>query len=254
MKRYSRISFRFGFTLLEVILSIAILATLTMAFSTMMQSSFNIRRALSSDGTVSHRLATAMSQIGGDIEHGFLVPTKDIPRNGVSRRMKTIFKLDFGSDSDKLALTSMNFRSTTANANEGDAAYIVYEVRESKINNGRKDLFRGANPVIPEDFKEDPPMFILAKNIKSLKIFAWNGEDWAKDRWDSSRTDWKDRLPRMVRVEITGWARELEEGSDPNSNRPADDEDVVTLRTVVTIPQAFELGPESKKVASIRWF
>jgi len=242
-----------GFTMLEVMLTVGILATLTMAVSSMMRANIDVRFALSGQAMVTHRLANAMQRVSMDIQHAFIVLTTDQSRMATSRRNNGIFRIELASEGDQLYLTTMTHQAMKANSNESDTTYVVYKLQESEEMPGRKDLFRGETKTIPEDFKEDPPLVLLARGVKGFKVRGWRGDEWSRDRWDTSRGEWRNKLPHMVQVEIVAWEDDPSTGGVLNVEDP--DAPTMTLRSVIYIPSAFgmkELKEGSK--ASIRWF
>lgn len=243
-----------GFTLLEVIISLGLILLLSTALTTMLRSNLDIRESLADRSESVHRLSTAMLKIAEDIQHAFLVPDDKQERYGDSdkRKMKTIFKLDLMTGGDELRMTTMNNKPTMANSGESDVTYVVYRLVEAKDSSGRKHLYRGAAKRLPEDFKEDPPMQLLARGIKTLKVRAWRGDEWSKDNWDSSKREWKNKLPHMVMIEVGGWESEPNPGQDKSSFE-IDKVSVLTYKTVVHLPNAMGFTELKERATTVRW-
>lgn len=243
-----------GFTLIEVIITLAILATLTIAVSAMMKASFDVRAGLAEDDEVTHRLSIAMQKISNDLQNAFIVSSKENTlRNAIERKTGTIFKIDKGNDIDKLYLTTLTHQSVLANASESDQTYVAYELMDDKKNSSYKHLYRGESSILPPadtNFKENPPMKIIARYIKAFRVKAWRGDDWLNDRWDSTRGDTKDKLPRLVSIEIEALAREPSEGVEISSK----EEDVVTIKSVVFVTRSIEYTELKQRMSSIKWY
>ncbi len=106
-----------GFSLLEIVITIGILMSLTIAVASMLRSGFDVKAGLSQKSKVSHRLSVAMQRVANDIQHSFFVSTKSSHKNGIGRQMKTIFKIDkIGAKGDKLLLTTAAWRSLARGA------------------------------------------------------------------------------------------------------------------------------------------
>ena len=103
---------------------------------------------------------------------------------------------------------------------------------------GRSHLFRGEFPRIPEDFKTDPPMKLLAEHVKSIKVQVWNGEDWHRDNWDSTRRETNNRVPQMVRVIIQAWREDSFEGEPSETSQ----EELAQFATLVYLPYALDFN------------
>jgi len=238
-----------GFSILEVIITISILLTMTMAVTMMLRAGFEVRTGLAQKARVSHRLNVAMAQVVKDLEHGLVISANDQVRSPTERSVRTTFRIEQGSDSDKLALTTLTHRPITANSHTGDQVYVVYEVKDAQDSPGRRHLYRGEINVAASDLKEDPPMQLLARNIKRFKVVAWRGDDWLKDRWDSNRGDTRGRMPRMLRVEMTTWNVDPLPGENPD---PASDEDVTNVGTVVQPPLALGFADLKQAMSTMK--
>ena len=64
---------RAGFTIIEIMISISILLSLTVAVVVMMRSSIDVRQGLSMQSRSVRQLNYAMEMISRDIEHAFVL-------------------------------------------------------------------------------------------------------------------------------------------------------------------------------------
>jgi type II secretory pathway pseudopilin PulG len=238
-----------GFTLIEVAITIGILVTLAVAVTELLSSSIEIRGRLSQSGKVSHRLATAMARVSEDLNHTFVL--KATMTNRKSEERPTLFSYETRRNSVELKLTTQSKRSVIADSKEGDLTYVVYKVMDDPEVQGITHLYRGETPFVPKNLREDPPMRLVAKNIKSLRVEAWRGDRWVKDRWDTTRSEFRDQIPRMLRVEIEGWvfSPEISEGSAPDMDK----EPTETFSTVIFVPLSANFSEEKVGSSTVRW-
>jgi len=96
-------------------------------------------------------------------------------------------------------------------------------------------------------------MRVFAKNIKTFRISPWRGDDWSTDRWDSSRGEWRDKLPAMVKIEIETW-NEDEDLPEEKKDEMTSDNNVVLLQTIVSIQQARGMKELKQGSNTVRWF
>jgi type II secretion system protein J len=239
-----------GFTLLEVVITIGIMLGLTLAVASMLRSGIDVKTALSEKSKVLHRMSVIMDRLTLDIQHAFYVSAKDTLKNGIDRSMKTVFKIDKQGSNDRLSLTTKTHKTIHAGRYESDLTYVVYELRDSQTTPGRKDLFRGETPYIPQDLTEEPPMRLMARDIKSLVFEFWNGERWSKDFWDTGRGDTRNRLPHLVRftLEAFSWERVEGDNSEAKSDQAAE-----AIQTVVYLQDAWEYKELKDQDRSIKW-
>ena len=231
-----------GFTLLEVILSLAILASMTGAVSMLLKNSTSLKESISESGNVNHRLQFAISKIADDLAHAFMVKKTDF-----DRRTKAIFKIDKSSYGDKLSLTTFTHRPRRKHSKESDLTYVVYEVRKDDEANGMTHLYRGEAKRVPENFRQQLEMVVLARAIKSLKFTPWDGARWIDDRWNSNRSVYRNRIPHMVRVELEAY--EVEE-----RDRDSEEGSSVSVKTVVFNHFATNFSQPKSVTGPVQWF
>ena len=239
-----------GFSLLEVIITIGIMMSLTLAVASMLRSGFDIKSAISDKSQILHRMAVIMDRLTVDIQHTFYVSAKDTLKNGIERSMKTLFRIDKQGTADRLLLTTKTHKTIHAGRYESDLTFVVYELRDSQTSPGRKDLYRGETPYIPMDINEEPPMRLMARDIKSLVFEFWTGDRWSKDFWDTGRGDTRNRLPHLVRftLEAYRWPQAEEEPADSRG-----DQGVEMMQTVVYLQDAWEYKELKDQDKSIKW-
>ena len=235
----------YGMSLLEVLLAISILATIVLSITQILRYNIDIRLALSEKAKVTQKLNRILTRINADLGQAFLLSPKDRFRTEGERR--TIFKILNQFNSDKLMMTYANHFPEKMNAKESSLSYVVYEVKESKKYPHRKDLYRGEFPRVPENFKQDPPMNLIARDIKTIRFLPWRGDDWKKDGWDSTRSETKDLLPHLVQIQIESWEKDAFEGQ-------AEDEDKETVQfsTAVSLVHALDFNELKDRMSSFR--
>ena len=242
-----------AFSLLEVMIAISILLSLVVGVASMLRSTVDLKMSLARDSRITHRLTVAMTRVAWDVEHAFIVGLNDTARGGSERRFKTIFKIDKTGDNDKVYMTITGNINGVPGSPEGDTAYVVYEVRDAQDSPGRKHLYRGISTATGDDLKEDPAMKIFVRNIKTFKLLPWRGDDWSNDRWDSSRGEWRDKMPSMVRIEIETW-NEDDEIPRENPLDPSGDSNVVAVKTIVAIQQARGMKELKQPSNTVKWY
>lgn len=239
-----------GYTLLEIIISISILLMMTFAVSSLMRSNIDMRFALAERAAVTHRSSLAMQKIVQDVQHSFIISSRDQIRNPGTRKNNGLFKVEVGSIGDQLWLTTMAKLPLVANNHESDTTLVVYKIEEDPEAIGRRRLMRGEAKRIPDDLREEIPLQLLASNIKSLRIWGWRGDDWSKETWDTTRSDWRNKMPYMVTVEIEAYE------TDPllaSQSKDSNEEPTAKVRTVVFLPLATGFEELRQQATTIRW-
>ena len=225
-------------TLLEIIFAVTLMMIMTMATTSVLRNGLDMRLELSQRSRVTHRINIVMQKLSDDLQHAFLVPSQQSFLRKTD--IKTLFRVKPWDNSTELRLTTMNHIPHMSGSHESDQTFVVYRIeKDSKTN--RPNLFRGEASTIPENLEQEIPKSIIARNIKAIRLSPWNGVDWKED-WDSSKSDWRDQLPRMVKIEIEAYSYD-----------PADPDELVnekdqtyTMRTVIFIPRS-TMGKEPKE-------
>lgn len=233
-----------GFTLLEVIMSLAILASLMSGVAMLLKNSSEIKTGVSAAGNVNHRLQVALEKVSRDLAHAFMIKKTDF-----DRRTKAIFTIEKQGDSDRLSLTTMTHRPKRVNSKESDMTYVVYEVRKDEDGKEPTHLFRGETVRVPESFRDPVDMVILARAVKSLRIVPWDGSKWSPDRWHSGRSEHRHKIPHMVRVELVAYeATELDA-----ENARWEEAETLALKTVVFNHLAVNFAQVKSVGAPLQW-
>ena len=237
-----------GFTLLEVVITISILSVMMISSSVLLQSSLDMKITLSQRAAISGKLNSALTLLSEDISHAFTLSVNKDKERVSEGKVRTLFKLSAFGGATKLSFTAMRNQVSKKNKKEGELAYIVYELKDSESQPGRKDLYRGVTGVIPDDFREEPESKLIAKGIKKLTFEMWNGDSWKTD-WSTEKSEFKQTIPKMVRITIVGYSIEPEEDEEDIALESADFE---TRRiTAVYLPYALRFKELKDKTGSM---
>lgn len=237
MKNQKYLKSSSGFSLLEVVITLALMVVIIFAISNLMRSSFEIKDSLSNKNRITQRINVAMAKISGDLTHAFLLDSRE---KRSDNRKRTIFKIEKSSRGDVLSMTYMAHEPMKKNSKESELSYVIYEIKESEKFPHRSDLYRGELPRIPKKdyrFKEKLDMQLFVPNIKSISFEPWRGDDWQKDGWDSTSRDTTNLLPHMVRIFIEAWTDDPVEGLEPDE---ISENSLTQLATVVYLPYSLD--------------
>lgn len=226
-----------GLSLIEVLLALTLLSGLVLYLGTMTKSTMIKQQKIKTQNEITYELNRILEQISYDLAHAYIISTKDLARNGGHQKPSTLFAIEKARPSDALKMTYSGHKADKANSHESDFSYVVYRVKEDPDNKESRNLYRGEHPRVPEDFKSDPPMKIFAKGVHSIKLTAWDGQRWSKEKWDSTMRETKNKLPKMVRVEVFLWKR------DPKKMTKAEkDSELERFVTIVYLNQSLDLA------------
>ena len=206
---------RRGFTLIEVLISIAILAAITSllfgAFSAMKRSKDGLTRV--QDRQREGRLA--MARMTRELQSAYL--SAHIPLNQALLVQKTIFKSERGTPADRLDFTAFANRRLDKNSHVSDQCELSYFGSPNPDGSGTTDLVRRIDTEIDLEPTRGGKVEVLATDIDlfDLQYLDAQSGQW-QESWDTTQTTGQpDRLPLQVRIilVLNGGARSASERS-----------------------------------------
>ena len=196
MRRLAR-----GFTLMEVMIAVAITALMGTVVAMAFQTGFNAKEVVEADADRYRMLRTAMNRMAREVGSAFVSDRYDLKRFRDQNDRPT----NFIGERDKLLFTTFAHQRLYTDAKESDQAVVEYFVESSNERgaNGRLDLKRRVNPNVGERMDRGGTTDVLYEGLKSIEFSYWDSEkkDW-DDEWDTRRTERKSILPTRVRITL----------------------------------------------------
>ena len=189
-----------GFTLIEVIISIAILSAITSllfgAFSALKRSKDGLSRV--QDRQREARLA--MARITRELQSAYL--SAHMPLNQALLVQKTIFKSERGTPADRVDFTAFANRRLDKNSHVSDQCELSYFGSPNPDGSGTTDLVRRIDTEIDLEPTKGGKVEVLATDIDLFDLQYLDAQtgQW-QESWDTTQvTGQADRLPLQVRV------------------------------------------------------
>lgn len=227
-----------GFTIIELLLALSILTSISVFAITMIASQIESRNSLARINEAQHAIDTAMAKIFDDFRHVYIVQKADLPNANLElRSVKPALVWRPSGEEGSFYFSTQNYRSVLANTPQSNLAMVGYFKRKEK-DGDRMQLIRR----VDTDFKDsiDKPDVghedILVTDLKEFKVTFWDGADFDREDWDTNSGDSANKLPKMVKLSLTinmplteseEQRRELE-GALANRERPT-----LKLETIV---------------------
>lgn len=191
-----------GFTLMEVMVSIAILASMT----TLLWGSFSLssrtKRRVEEIGDRYHQIRLAMGRLVREISMAYL-SKHDQPG---TTKPRTLFTAQRNHGIDELVFSGLAHQPLRANAKECEQSLIRYYGAPDPDDRKRIHLMRYESRRLGgERVMEQGSADVLLEDVEELhfEFFDEQANEW-KDRWNTTSADGQpDRLPSKVRISLT---------------------------------------------------
>lgn len=192
---------RRGFTLMEVMIAVAITALMGTVVAMAFTTGFNAKEVVEADADRYRMLRTAMNRMVREVGSAFVSDRYDLKRFRDQNDRPT----NFVGERDRLLFTTFAHQRLYTDAKESDQTVVEYFVESSNERgaNGRLDLKRRQNPNVGERMDRGGTTDVLYEGVKSVEFAYWDSEkkDW-DDEWDTRRAERKSILPTRVRMTI----------------------------------------------------
>lgn len=190
---------RRGFTLLEVMVAVAILAMITAMVWYSISQTFRTIDIVRSDADTVRQARQVTSRVPHEIAAAFL-PLNVSPTSNA----KYEFVAEDGGDTDRVRFASLAHTKLYQDVNESDQSEIEYFCESNPRKSGTYRLFRREDPVIDDRPDEGGVTLLLAEDVKEFNLTYYDPlrDQWVDD-WDSTRTEHSNRLPYAVRLRLT---------------------------------------------------
>lgn len=191
-----------GFTLLEVMISVALLATISISIAQSMSSSFEVKRKVTEINERYHEGRQVMRRITREIRMAFL--RAQPPEEAQEEDPAVITR--FLGEEDELYFASNAHIRLRAEGRESDQSEVAYFLRRPSYDTPYRGstLFRRESRRVDNRPDRGGSVWPVVDGVKTLKIEYWDdakeiGDDAWQRSWDS---DDNQLLPARVRITL----------------------------------------------------
>lgn len=180
-----------GFTLLEVILAMAILAFITASVWASLYSIASSKASVEKRDDFQQMIRIVLDRLTQDLSLAFAIP-------------QSARKTGFSTRNDRLSFTTLSHREMDPYLKECETTMVSYLMENDTERPGLYILKRKENRRLTEDFSEDDTRPIeLLKGITRLEFEYYDGEKFAKN-WDFESMDalQKGKIPKAVKIDL----------------------------------------------------
>ncbi len=191
-----------GFTLLEVVISVAIL----LGMATIIWGSFsitaNIKERVEEVEDRYHQIRLAMNRMAREISMAYLSKNDQMG----TTNPRTLFVGKRETSVDDLMFSNLSHLRMRENAKECDQGLVrYYEAADPEQKNRTNLMRREQHRLGAKRPGEEGPAFVMLEGIEALHFdyFDEQANEW-RDSWNTTSADGQaDRLPNKVRIKLT---------------------------------------------------
>ncbi len=194
-----------GFTLIEVMVSIGILSTITLMLWASSQGAFKTKKGVESKMARYRVARLAMDRILRDVQMAYL-SNNNIP--GTEQTPRTYFDGVHRPDIDELRFTYFGHQRLYAESKEGDTAAIGYFGQRDKSDGGKLNLWRKETRRIAAERIDNGNIpgeaEVIADDVVKLELHYYEPvrKEWLES-WRTNQADgMPNRLPSRVKVKL----------------------------------------------------
>lgn len=193
-----------GFTLLEVLLSVAIFSLISIATAKQISMIRNTKVLAFDELDMYNGIRAAFSILKTDLNQSFHVQLDDLGsdiKTALSRNEKVPHTVFDGRKSE-IVFTSLSHRNYYQGRRECEQTEISYFLQQRK-GNSHQSLMKRESDKIDGDLYQGGSIYTVLDNISSLEFTYWD-EKTAKwqDTWNSDTGNYRDKFPMAVKMKI----------------------------------------------------
>ena len=196
---------RSGFTLVEVLISLTLLATIMAILWGTFANAHRMRDLVTEKTERTRGVQAALRRMQREISMAFVTKIGEIPTNEAGI---VTYQTAFIGDDDRLDFTNFAHVRTRVGQAASEQAEISYYLRPGEREDGRitRDLVRREQAPIDGDPEEGGTIYVLLEDVKDIEFEYWDPEaEMAEFAWGP---DWDTRdtgvvgLPSRVRITV----------------------------------------------------
>ncbi|MHB8420292.1 MAG: type II secretion system protein GspJ [Myxococcales bacterium] len=190
-----------GFTLLEALISLAIMALMGTLIWGSFGPSWQLKETVEAQADRDAEIRLAMNRMAREISMAFLSNDYD---KGRYRQMLTLFDGRHNAgDRDQLKFTSFAHQRLYENALESDQSLIEYKIVENPKISGQLDLVRREKTVMDDEPDRGGTEDVLCEDVQGLRLTYWDPvkQEWEED-WNTLDVDRANTLPFRVKITL----------------------------------------------------
>ena len=189
-----------GFTLIEVMIGVAITAMMGVMVMGAFQRAYSAKELVESQDERFTSARVALTRMAREVSQAFLSDHYDRKR---FREPPTLFRGKDRGERDELLFASMSHERLVRDAKESDQAVVEYTVEPDPDHQGEQALFRREKPRIDDEPERGGAKAIVCEHVATFDVqyWDWKRQEWARE-WVTNSVERGNVLPTRVRLRL----------------------------------------------------
>jgi general secretion pathway protein J len=194
-----------GFTLIEVMVAVSILAIITTLTWASFKQTFNTKSAIEAQAGRYRTVRLALDRLARELSMAYVSQDEDTSQ--AERRTRFVSK--HRSDIDELLFSYLGHQRLYQDANEADTALVGYYAARDRDDSRKTNLMRRETRRLSNYKLDEQPgeADIVCDDVVRLKLDFYDARSDKKawvEEWNTTSTDGQpDRLPSKIRITLT---------------------------------------------------
>lgn len=186
-----------GFTLLEILVAVGLMAVLFVMMGTSMDDVATTRNQVLEQAQQLHSLEVTFSRLFNDINTAFLADSTFVNKNEPQ-------EIEFLGEAQSLNFATLSGIHYVEDKHDSDQHHVGYFLKEQE--SGDKSLMRRSTDFLMPEVDKGGLAFEVMGQIKDIQFeyYDSNKKSW-KTEWDTKSVNFAGRLPQTVRVTLESY-------------------------------------------------
>jgi len=189
-----------GFTLLEVMIGLVILAGISLAIFLSSKEILDSKSDTEARDDALHSVTLALNRISDDVNMAVIIKSKELLGANFDG------ELNFDGGEERMDFVSLSHLRFIEGAKEGELEEISYFLDAMPDDPTKKRLMRRSSPIVDKDLQQGGQAYPLLENIESVKFEYADGKteelkDFKKE-WKTKSADTGNKLPIAIKISI----------------------------------------------------
>ncbi|RME22117.1 MAG: prepilin-type N-terminal cleavage/methylation domain-containing protein [Deltaproteobacteria bacterium] len=195
---------RSGFTLIEVLIAISITAIIATLVWGSFSRTFDSREFVLETQQRYHTVRLALQRMVREISSAFVYDCRQLETPTGEIRYRTLFKVEQEGKSSRITFTSFSHMRMFRDVHESDQNVLSYYVEPDPATPSQLNLMRREKARIDGQPEEGGTTAVLCPDVQWVQVQLWDRQkkEWV-DEWDCSQVERLNRLPELVKVELS---------------------------------------------------